>query len=233
MKNLMAVYGAAIVFLVVVSGYLWRELRADRELIAELQAQGIPQHSTSVEPTQVPAIQAMDAAPAPAAKASNVPGPPPPTAAAAPPPPPPQATAVVRIAGAEVSLHAAALADADQTATSRVLAWRDRLAIAGQTLTTPQLQALDAAARAELRREAEDSLERSRNAVSPTDAEGTFRLREENLNRQNDANMRILDAVTTQLSAEQIKALRAQFEAGHATRLLSLKAERDIAAKER
>jgi hypothetical protein len=223
MKNLMAVYGAAIVFLVVVIGYLWREVRVDHELIAELQAQGIPQRSTSGEPTPVPAMQAADAAPAPASKASNVPGPPPPA--------PPQA-AVVRIAGAEVSLRDAALADADQTATSRVLAWRNSLAIAGQTLTTPQLQALDAATRAELRREAEDSLERPRNTVAPTDAEGNFRLQEENLNRENDANMRILDAVTTQLSAEQIRALRAQFEKGHTLRRVALKAARDMAARE-
>lgn len=229
MKNLMAVYGAAIVFLVVVTGYLWREVRADRQLIAELRSQRSPQPAASVEPAPVPLAQAADARPASLAKASSVPVPAPAMAPAVAPTPPPAPATVVRIAGAEASLRAAAMADADQTATARVLAWRDRLAIAGQTLTTPQLQALDAAARAELRREAEDALERARNP-QPMDAEGAFRQREENLNRQNDANLRILDAVSAQLNAEQARALRTQFESGHAARMASLKAERDAAA---
>jgi hypothetical protein len=234
MKNLMAVYGAAIVFLVVVTGYLWSEVRADRQLIAELQSQAVAQPAPRAEPAQVPVIQpTVDAQPSTPAKASNLPTPPPAMAVPPTPPPAPPTINTVRVSGVEVSLRAAAMADADQTATQRVLAWRDRLAIAGQTLTTPQMQALDVATRAELRREAEDALERSRNAVAPTDAEGAFRLREENLVRQNDANMRILDAVTTQLGAEQVRALRTQFESGHASRMASLKAEREAAAQGR
>ncbi len=119
-------------------------------------------------------------------------------------------------------MRAAALADADQTATARVLAWRDRLQIAGQTLTTPQLQALDVAARAEMRRRSR-SLAGARAQPQPTDFEDRFRLREENLTRQNDANLRILDAVTAQLNAEQLKALRTQFETGHAARMANPK----------
>src|SRR5690606_6869378 len=124
-------------------------------------------------PAQAQAPQAVAAANVLPAVAVAAPEPEPVPAAVQTAPPPPvvaQMQAFV-IQAPEVITEArrtGALLQSEQTATARVLAWKDRLAIAGHTLTTEQVQALNAAAIAELRREAEDSLELEATA-RPTD----------------------------------------------------------------
>jgi hypothetical protein len=92
------------------------------------------------------------------------------------------------------------------------------------------LQALNAAAISENRRHTEQSFERAANASPPRDDEDVFRAREEELNRLNETNLRILQIVRPQLTEEQGKALRAQFDTGHATRMAAIQVERERAA---
>jgi hypothetical protein len=125
------------------------------------------------------------------------------------------------------AIRTTALLQSEQTATARVMAWKDRLAIAGHTLTTEQLQALNAAATAQLRREAEESLELAASTAPPTDVDSILRLREETLNRQNRTNMQILAAVSSHLTEEQSRALRTQFDTGHAARMAQFRAEQE------
>ena len=122
-----------------------------------------------------------------------------------------------------------AIAQSEQVAMGRVLQWRDRLTQAGHTLNTAQVQALNAAALTELRRETEESLAVD-SATAPTDPATIARLREETINRQNETNMRILAAAAPQLTPDVVTALRAQFEAGHASRLAAARADRERAA---
>jgi hypothetical protein len=102
------------------------------------------------------------------------------------------------------------------------------LALAGQTLTTEQLQVLNAASLKETRRDAEESLTQQ-TPIQPMDQETMFRMREENLNRANELNLRILEDVRSQLSEELLNALRNQFATGHKTRLDNLHAEEERA----
>lgn len=121
------------------------------------------------------------------------------------------------------------MARVEQTAAERVLAWRDRLAAAGQALTAGQLRALNAATARELRRETEESLA-AQGAAGAVDRQAAARMREAFIRRQNETNLRILKEVAPQLTADQVKALRAQLEAGHAARLAGARAERERAA---
>jgi hypothetical protein len=55
-----------------------------------------------------------------------------------------------------------------------------------------------------------------------------MRLREESINRQNATNQRILAAVSPHLTDEQTRALRAQFDSGHATRMATFRSEQEM-----
>lgn len=240
MRKLSAVLAVLVVILSVVSVNLWRELRAERQLVAELQA------------AQVVPEKAADLAPAPPPPPAPVPVPAPPAPAVAnaalppevqirePRPSPPlvkPGTAVstslpdlvVPVDATAEARRDSAIAQSEQVAMGRVLRWRDRLTQDGHTLTTAQLQALNAAALTELRRETEESLAVD-SATAPTDAATIARLREETINRQNETNMRILDTAAPQLTPELVRALRTQFETGHAARLAAARAERERAA---
>jgi hypothetical protein len=63
--------------------------------------------------------------------------------------------------------------------------------------------------------------------VRPTDMESAFRQREEALNRSHEHNLRILRVAMPQLTDERARALRSQFDAGHAGRIKALHTERE------
>jgi len=169
MRTLLVICAALVVVLGVVCASLWRELHADRQLIAGMRA------------AAQPAIEANTAS--------------------------------------EPHRRTEAFAQAEQQAKERVDIWSDRLEKAGHGLTMVQQQALATAASTELHREAEEFLALT---VPPT--------KEAVANLQNDTNQRILRDVASQLTAEQIKMLRAQFAAGHEARLAAAHAEQERTA---
>lgn len=231
MRNLLAACVAIIVILAIVTGNLWLELRSERRVIAELRSQMAVPKVAEPLPAQAPVLQPVAAVEVALPVAAPTPEPKP----AAAPAPVVQMTSAAAINQALASRpapvitesrRADAMLQSDQTATARVMAWRDRLSLAGQTLTTEQLQALNAAATAQLRRETEQTLE-VESTTPPRDVDSMVRMREEAINRQNETNMRILRAVSGQLTEEQAKALRAQFDSGHAARMAAFRTERD------
>lgn len=231
MRILLAICAGLVLILGIVSGTLWRELRAERQLVADMRAQKTQAPPSGPGSAQLQAPQVTTGANATPVVSAQVPEPMPAYPVAPPvsvPLPAPLPAPVNRAPVIPEAIRAAAMADSDQTATARTLAWRDRLTISGLTLTTEQLQALNAAAIAQLRRETQENLELQATA-RPTDMESMFRMREEAVNRQNETNLRILRIVMPQLNEEQAKALRAQFDSGHAARLKSLRAEREQA----
>ena len=201
MRNLDPVSTGLIIFMAVVSGVLWFELRGNREQLAEMRTElnDLKAHLSGPlqpGPALVPVPQLVTEAKPASGDASGAPAPAPALPPAAPLP------VIQVVAGnpnpvrrSEEQQHAEAMAQSDSTATARVLGWRDRLAVAGLTLTTEQLQALDSA------------------------------MREETINRQNATNLRVLDIAGSQLTSAQVLALRTQFEQGHAARLASVRRE--------
>jgi hypothetical protein len=235
MRKLLTVCAGLVVVLCIVSGYLWRELRTERQLATEQQDQmtqriyfdlgsaRLPTSQTKVEAITTPVASAKVPDPAPishAGQRAHQDVPESPSVLVTP-------AAAVRF---EEMRRAEVLQKAEQDSTGKVLAWRDRLAVAGQTLTTAQLQALNAAATSENRLHAEESFERAANAIPPRDDEDVSRAREEELSRSHDTNLRILQIVRPQLTEEQGKALRTQFDTGHATRMAAIQVERERAA---
>ena len=229
MRGLLAACAALITVLAVVSANLWFELRGERQVNADLRAQMLqmqnPVSRQALSPQPVDAANVLPAVAVPAPETE-------PVSAAVQTEPPPvvaQVQAFVIQAPEEITetRRTGALLQSEQTATARVLAWKDRLALAGHTLTTEQVQVLNAAAIAELRREAEDSLELEATS-RPTDIETVVKMREETIDRQNETNMRILQTVSTHLTQPQAEALRKQFESGHAARVASFRAEREM-----
>jgi hypothetical protein len=230
-RNLLIVSAALIVGLGVLCGKLWGQLRAEQRLVAELRANENVERK-AVEPAPAPVALPVPAAPvaAPAAPAPLVQIPAPRIAIPLEKPGTSLSTSLpdlrVPSDATEETRHAEALRQSDQTASERVLAWSQRIALQGVTLTAPQLQALNAATRTELRRETEESLYID-NRTGPMDADAAAQLREETINRQNETNLRILDAATPQLTADVVNALRSLFEAGHAQRLATARADRE------
>lgn len=229
MGRLVGISVALVIALVLVAGNLWLELREAREEIAGLRTQGtqpdqpVPAIQASLAPSPTAIREIPEVAVQPASTTGTT------VIEAVPPPAVPQAQQPVMRQPPVITeaVRTGAMLQADQTATARVLAWKDRLAIAGHTLTTEQLQALNTVAAAELRREAEESLEIASNTQA-TDLESVLRLREETLNRQHGTNMRILAAMSSHLTDEQSKALRTQFETGHAARLAGVRSDADL-----
>jgi len=253
MRKLLPVFVLLGVFLAVASGTLWRELRSERQLVADLRAQMAQMQTAQmaqmspVEPelpqTQAQAqalAQALAAAQAQSALCEATKAPvsvarilAPTVAPATVEPKSALATSLPELVlpgdASEEARRTAALQQADQTATARVRAWVTRLSSAGMTVTPGQVEALNAAMITELRRETDDSLGID-NRNGPVDPETALRIKEETINRQNETNLRVLDAVTNQLTVDQVTALRTQFEAGHASRLAALREEREQAA---
>jgi hypothetical protein len=234
MNRLVGISTALVVALGILAGNLWLQLRDARREIAELRAQasqpdlralpslstqgGAPQVSATVG---IPEKQDLAAPPASAITAAVAEPPPPPPAVVISPPAMIQAPVITE------TIRTNAYLQSDQTATARVVMWRDRLAIAGHSLTTEQLQTLNKVATAELRRETEETLELA-STLQATDLESSLRIREETLNRQHQTNMRILAGMTPHLNADQAKALQTQFETGHATRMAGLRSDAEL-----
>lgn len=229
MRKLLTVCVGLIVFLGFTSGILWRELRAERQRASVQLAQMTQAISSDLDSARPQALQTtIEAAPIPVPSAT-VPDPMPVNRdeprVPAPPPLPVSPAVAMRL---EEMARAEVLRQADETATGKVLQWRDKLALAGQTLTTEQLQALNAASLRETRRDAEESLAQPK-PTQPMDQEAMFRMREENLHRANELNLRILQSVRSQMPEELVNTLRTQFETGHETRLANLRAEKERA----
>jgi sulfite reductase alpha subunit-like flavoprotein len=218
---------ALVVGSVVISVVLWRELRAERQLVADMREQQDQVIAPVQEPAQtahlpiaatsVPAVAVPTPEPVPVAPAVS--RAPPPAIPVVPPPIDPTSGVISE------SQRAVLIAQSDANATGLALIWRDRLEVAGLPMTTEQLQALNAAAIAERRLEALENLE-LQSAVRPTDMESVFRLREEALNRSHEHNLEILRVASPQLTDAQVRALRSQFDAGHEGRIKALQAER-------
>jgi hypothetical protein len=178
---------ALVVGSVVISVVLWRELRAERQLVADMREQQDQVIAPVQEPAQtaqlpiaatsVPAVAVPTPEPVPVAPAVS--RAPPPAIPVVPPPIDPTSGVISE------SQRAVLIAQSDANATGLALIWRDRLEVAGLPMTTEQLQALNAAAIAERRLEALENLE-LQGTVRPTDME----------------------------SGEQARALRSQFDAG-------------------
>lgn len=243
MRNLSAALAVLVVILAVVSGNLWRELRAERQLVADLKTQMAAERTVNRAPAPAPVqVQVPVPVPAPVAPTSTAANPAPapvvqsresrPTPVLVKPGPAVSTSLpdlVIPPDASEEARRSSAFAQSDSVASGRVLQWRDRLAQAGQTLTADQVVALNAAAIKELRRETEESLTVDSSA-GPLDAATVARLREETINRQNETNMRILAAAAPQLTSDIVTALRTQFETGHAARLAAARADRERAA---
>jgi hypothetical protein len=241
MQKMFTVCAGLVVILGIVSGVLWGQLRTERQLVSEMREQMAQMQVKLSEPRSAPvpmpapqiAVEASAPAPGAAAKVpepiltpTSMPTPPP--APPVPASPPPRVNAVPNVPPEELR-RASAIREADEAANGRALIWSDVLSQAGLALNTAQLQALTAASISEHRRDAEESLALQRNVTPPKDAEEAFRIREENLVRMNDTNLRILQAARPQLTEAQAHALRTQFDRGHSTRMASLRAERERA----
>jgi hypothetical protein len=238
MQKMYAVCAGLVVFLGVVSGVLWGQLRTERQLVAELREQmaqmqaQLSESRPSPEQGQQVVVagappEAVAKVPDPAPRSTPIPVQMPPVAAPVPVAPPPREIAPPPVSAEE--LRTLAIREADEAATGRARIWSDAMSQAGLQLNTDQFQALTAASISEHRRDAEDSLAQQRNTTPPRDAEDAFRLREENLVRMNETNLRILQAARPQLTEAQASALRAQFDKGHTSRMASLRAERERA----
>ena len=215
---------------VIVSAVLWRDLRAERELVADIREQLTQVKARVQEPariSQLPIAATSEPvvavqAPQPVPVAIAVQRAPPPAIPVVPPPINPNSSVISE------SQRAVLISQSDANATGLTLIWRDRLDVAGVPLRTEQLQALNAAAIAERRRETLENLE-LQGTPRPTDMESVFRLREEALNRSHEHNLQILRVAAPQLTDAQARALRSQFDAGLAGRIKALHAEREQA----
>jgi hypothetical protein len=238
MQKMFTVCAGLVVILGIVSGVLWGQLRTERQLVSEMRGQMAQMQAKLSEPRPPPLLASQVAveAGAPPVAAAKVPEPTPapitmPTPPAAPPvpvAPPPRVNAIPNVPPEELR-RANAIREADEAANGRALIWSNVLSQAGLALNTAQLQALTAASIAEHRRDVEESLALQRNTTPPKDAEEAFRIREENLVRMNETNLRILKAARPQLTEAQASTLHTQFERGHSTRMASLRAERERA----
>jgi hypothetical protein len=238
MQKMFAVSTGLVVILGVVSGVLWGQLRTERQLSSAMREQMAQMQAKlsapSPAPLPVPPIAVEAGAPIALARIAE-PTPrqassPTPLPAAAPPvsaAPPPGVIAAPPVTAEQ--RRAMAIREADEAATGRASLWSDSLSQAGLQLTSAQFQALTAASISEHRRDTEESLALQRNVTPPRDAAEAFRVREENLVRSNEVNLRILQVARPQLTEAQASALRAQFDRGHSSRMASLRAEREQA----
>jgi hypothetical protein len=242
MKKIYALSAGLVVILGIVSGVLWGQLRTERQLVSRMREQMAQMQAKLLQPPPAPltapqiAVEAS-ASPVAAAKVPDSEPAPRPT-----PIPMPMSLVALPVAAAPPAIvnaappvvteelrRANAIREADEAATGRARIWSDSLSQAGLQLTTAQFQALTAASISEHRRDTEDSLALQRNTTPPRDAAEALRIREENLVRMNDTNLRILQAARPQLTEAQASALRAQFDRGHESRMSSLSAERERA----
>jgi hypothetical protein len=192
MRRLLPVCVGLVVLLGIVSGVLWYQLRAERQFNSDLQAAMAREKTSCPDTARNPAPQRMTEGMPTAEAGVGAPGNP-----------------VVNVETPRITGN---YQQSDMTANARVNVWLVSLAAGGLELTRAQAQALRLVAVAELRRETDESAVLARRP-KPTDAEGIARAEKDFIVRQNNTNLRILDAVAPQLSVQQLKGLRTQFEA--------------------
>jgi hypothetical protein len=239
MQKLLPVCATLVVILGIVSGTLWVDLRSARQQIVDLQDQ--------LNQAKIPVVQAAPVPPPPVPPPPTIQAPPAPPVAVQPPesrPPPPPAPRIVFVpapvpvperplglptlnvplAGKnDEERRAEALAQSDRTATARVTAWSNVL-----NLTPEQLQVLNAATSAELRRETEDSL-RIMSGAGSMDPVSAARLKVETVNRQYETLTRIADRMTPQFTPEQSTRMRTMFANWLTTNMARARAEEQAA----
>lgn len=215
MRDLKPVWVGIVVFLGIVSGTLWSRLSAERQLTADLEAR-IAQGGRAL-PEPAPVQQPLIAIEASASVPSVQPSEPSPAFVAAEP-----------TLDQRTQMNSAYL-QSDMTARARVQVWAGRLSMEGRALTPAQAEALNAAAVAELRRETDETAALALNP-GPTDAVSAAQARSDFVDRQNETNRRILDAIAPKLTAQQLEGLRTQFDAWYAGAQASARVELDRAA---
>ena len=209
MRNLTLVWVGISVFLGIVSVTLLIKLSAERQLTADLQAR-VAQGGTALpEPATVQ--QPLTAVEASAAPVSVI------------QPPEPKLAREERAQTSDVYLQS------DMTARARVQLWVGRLSMEGRALTPAQVEALNATAVAELRRETDETAAMALNP-SPTDVVSLAQARLDFIDRQNETNRRILNVITPRLTAQQLDGLRTQFDAWYAGAKASARVELERAA---
>jgi hypothetical protein len=112
-------------------------------------------------------------------------------------------------------------------ARSTVAAFGNTLAQANQPLTAAQARTLLSATATEQQRQQREAQAAARNRASPTNAQDQMRLMEDQLNRQEESNRRMLALMAPHLSSEQLETLRAQFESQTALTRASLRLRRE------
>lgn len=216
MRKLLTACVALIVTLGVVCGNFWHKMQSAREQIVDLQRQldeaKISNARLKLVQSSEPTIQ-TPAAPV---------GVPAPNSAA-----PVAAAALPQPVSNEQVRRTGALMRSERTATARALAWSNVL-----NLTPEQSQELKTIAMAELRREAEESLDiESRNGGAPIDARTSARLKMEAVNRQQQTLTRIHELMKPQLTPEQSNKMGSLFEAWLERDRVRARAEQEQAAK--
>lgn len=210
MRNLAPALVGIIIFLGIVSGTLWSRLNAERQLTADLETR-IAQRETALPGPAAPLRQPPSAIEANPAPVPNI------------QPPEP------RLAPEERIQVSGAYLQSDMTARARVQAWTARLSMEGKSLTPAQTEALNATAVAELRRETDETAALALHP-HPTDAVSVAQARSDFVDRQNETNRRILEAITPKLTAQQLDGLRTQFDAWYAGAKASARVELERAA---
>jgi hypothetical protein len=227
--TLLKVCAALAVILGIVSGILWHDLRSARQQIADLQDQLTQSNISGARSAQVQALPPTIEAPSVPPVAAPLPElrPPLPVAPRAPAPPAPVVSASVRqplIGATESERRADALMQSERTATARVRAWNTAL-----NLTPEQLQALNAATTAELRRETEESLQID-DISGPMDAQTAARVKVETVTRQHETLVRILEKMKPQLTPEQSNRMGTMFDGWLTANMARARAEQERAA---
>jgi hypothetical protein len=112
-------------------------------------------------------------------------------------------------------------------ARSTVTAYGNTLVQANHPLSASQSRALISALATEQQRQQGGVQTIARNLSSTTNALDQIRLQEEQLNRQEETNRRMLGVMATHLAPEQLETLRAQFESQIALSRASLRVRRE------
>jgi hypothetical protein len=119
--------------------------------------------------------------------------------------------------------------DYQQTRSTRstVTAFGNTLAQANQPLTAAQARTLLSATAAEQQRQQREAQAAARNRSSSANPQDQVRLMEDQLNRQEESNRRMLGLMAPHLAPEQLETLRAQFESQTALTRASLRLRRE------
>lgn len=219
------VWMGLVVILSIVSGILWSQLRAQRQLTFDLGARLAEKEASYAEAAHLEVSRSLVDGGTPVGGVQP-PKPEPVVVVPASAPPPPLRIPLMPTQDAP---EPDTYQQSDMTARARAMAWMRSLAAAGRALTPDQMQALMEAAVHQMRRETDEETALARNApLRNSHDEAQAKL--EYIDRQHATNLRILDAVTPKLTARQLAGLRTQFESWHAGAKASARVELERAA---